>query len=148
MDDWREWRAEADGITWRVALSEDIPSIERMWRVKQRLIGKKETLPDLFKGPVVIALVAEDEQGWIVDGVFIECVADITKLSGNPHGFKSLTKIQGKLASFLGTRGFRRVTAAMTPRLSEKMGDGLRSAGFDEQQLCLWQKELHPALDE
>lgn len=140
---WMEWRREADGLTWRVALPEDKPAIERMWRVKERLLGVKYGLPDLFAPPVILTLIAENERGWIVDGVFFECVADVTKLSGNPRGFRSLTAIEHDLASFLALRGFRRVTAAMPRRVSEKMEGGLRDARFQPQQLCLWDRELY-----
>lgn len=142
-ESWREWRREAEGLIWRVAVPEDKPQIERMWRVKERLLGVKYPLPDLFAPPVILALVAEDDRGWIVDGVFLECVADVTKLSGNPRGFRALTAIEHDLASFLGLRGFRRVTAAMPRRVSDKMESGLQDAKFQRQQLELWDRELY-----
>lgn len=100
-------------------------------------------LPNLFAPPVVLALVAEDTSGRLQDGVFLECVADVTKLSANPFGFESLTDIEGTLASFLLARGFRRVTAVMPRRVSEKMSDGLKRAHFQEQQLAFWDRELY-----
>lgn len=143
---WRHWRRTKGGLTWRVAVEQDLPAIERVWKAKARVLGAKCELPDLFAWPVVITLVAEDERGRVVDGVFIEAVADVTKLGGTSQGFESLAAIEKDLAGFLASRKFRRITAAMPARVSEKMADGLKGAGFEPQQLCLWDRWL-PRVD-
>jgi hypothetical protein len=142
MEPWREWRAESDGLVWRIAVAEDAGVIARMWEAKARLLGAKCSLPDLFASPVVLTLVAEDERGRVVDGAFFEAVIDCTKLSGRPGGFQSLTGIAGELGAFFQSRTFRRATAAMPPKVSEKMAAGLERAGFVHQQLELWERSL------
>jgi hypothetical protein len=139
---WRDWRRESEGLSWRVALPSDLPAIERMWEAKARIIGVKHELPDLFASPVVLTLVAEDARGRIVDGAFFEAVIDVTKLGAKPGGFRSLTRIASELAGFFRSRTFRRVTAAMPEKVSEKMGAGLAQAGFREQPLRLWERGL------
>jgi hypothetical protein len=106
------------------------------------VIGVKAQLPDLFAPPVVLTLVAEDEDGRIVDGAFLEAMIDVTKIGARPGGFQSLTGIAGELAAFARSRKFRRVTAAMPVKASERMAEGLKRAGFERQQLCLWDLEL------
>jgi hypothetical protein len=123
-------------------MAEDLPAIERMWEIKARLVGAKCSLPDLFAPPVVLTLVAENEWGRIVDGVFLEAVCDVTKLSATPKGFQSLTVIADELAAFAHSRKFRRITAAMPKKASERMAEGLTRAGFQPQQLSLWDREV------
>lgn len=142
IEAWRQWRAESEGLTWRVAVPEDMPAITRMWEIKARLIGSKCELPDLFRTPVVLTLVAEDHWGRVVDGVFFEAVIDCTKLSAKPSAFRSLTAIAAELGAFFRGRKFRRVMAAMPKNASERMADGLTKAGFEQQQLCLWERNL------
>ena len=137
---WREWRRTSDGLTWRVALPEDMPAIQRIWDAKARVIGVKCSLPDLFAPPVLLTLVAEDDRGRIVDGVFLEAIVDVTKLGAKPGGFQSLTGIADELASFVHNRKFRLVMAAMPGKAAEKMADGLKEAGFHEEQLKLWNR--------
>jgi hypothetical protein len=137
---WRHWRATALGLTWRVALPEDMSSIERMWKAKRRVLGTKCPLPDLFKSPVLIALVAENNRGQVVDGVFLEAVVDVTKLGAKPEGLASLAEISGDLAAFVKGRKFRCITAAMPRHVSARMAGGLVRAGFHEQRLALWDR--------
>jgi galactitol-specific phosphotransferase system IIC component len=106
------------------------------------VIGTKCPLPDLFASPVVLTLVAEDQRGRVVDGVFFEAVIDCTKLSARPGGFRSLTGIAAELGAFFKSRSFRRTLAAMPPRISDKMEDGLKRAGFFRETLHLWSKWL------
>jgi hypothetical protein len=142
IEAWREWRRTSDGLTWRIATAEDMPAIERIWQAKARVIGVKCSLPDLFAPPVVLTLVAEDDTGRVVDGAFLEAVIDVTKLGARPGGFQSLTGIADELAAFARRRKFRRITAAMPPKASERMAEGLTRARFERQQLHLWDREV------
>lgn len=139
---WREWRQPSEGLTWRIAVPEDMPAIERIWRAKAMVLGVKAPLPDLFAPPVILTLVAEDERGRVVDGAFLEAVVDVTKIGARPGGFRSLAGIAEELACFVRSRKFRRVTAAMPRKVSDKMADGLERAGFVHQQLELWDRAL------
>lgn len=137
---WREWRRTSEGLTWRIALPSDAGAIERMWDAKARVLGSKCDLPDLFAPPVILTLVAEDERGHVVDGAFLEAVIDVTKLGARPGGFKSLAGVADELAYFVRSRKFRRVTAAMPRKASERMAEGLKAAGFQHEQLELWDR--------
>ncbi len=139
-ESWREWRRESEGLVWRAALPADLSAIKRVWKAKARILGVKCTMPDLFAWPVILTLVAEDQRGRIVDGVFLEASVDVTKLGANPNGFASLGGLADELAHFVSTRKIRRITAAMPESVSEKMAGGLIKAGFRRLALALWDR--------
>ncbi|MGP8269104.1 MAG: hypothetical protein ACLQLH_03475 [Terracidiphilus sp.] len=144
-ESWLEWRAESHGLTWRVALPGDMPAIERIWKAKGKLVGN-DSRPDLFAFPVVLTVVAEDERGRIVDGAFLECVVDITKLGASRRGFKSLMGISRFLAGFVASRKMRMVYAIMPFWISRKMAPLLEKHGFEERDVILshWAHRIIP----
>jgi hypothetical protein len=142
-DDWRDWRAEAKGLTWRCALPQDMFAMERLWKAKGRVVGNDDR-PDLFAWPVVLTLVAEDDQGFIVDGVFLEAVVDVTKIGCSPEGFESLVGIAPELAGFVASRKMRFVYAILPTRLDRVMGKLLKLAGFEDRgkMQSVWAKRI------
>jgi hypothetical protein len=144
-EEWREWRAESHGLTWRVALPEDMPAIDELWRLKGRVIGN-DRRPDLFEFPVILTIVAEDSAGKIVDGAFIECIVDITKLGASRRGFESLLGISNHLAGFVAGRKMRFAYAIFPIWLVKRMAPLLEKAGFVERDIVQshWARRVLP----
>lgn len=124
--DWQTWRHVDGAVTWRMAEKADRGALFKLRRAMEARLGKQDN-PDLFESPVMLCLVAEDEHGTIVDGIYIEAVAEVTKLSLSPHGY-SLTPI---LASFLAARKIRVGRVTIPRKLRRLMRPMLELMGLD-----------------
>lgn len=144
LDLWRGYRQDADGLTWRVATPDDIPALEHLWAVKERVLQRKIDRPDFFKPPCLITLVAEDEHGRILDALYAEAHIDITKIGCSLKGFESTPKVAGHLAMWLKSRGFRLASIIVPKVLSARMAGTLKEMGFSstENRSIYWRKWL------
>lgn len=128
-EDWRDWRLEHDGLIWRVALQKDEPGIAGVLDAVDNRLGKQDR-PDLYAAPVLLTLVAEDETGAIVDGLYIELVAEIVKFSDNRRAFDSYEKLLPYIGSFLQSREVRVVQMNVLSRWERVMSGSLERMGF------------------
>ncbi len=73
-NDWRE--PAADGLIWRLATREDMPSIHACWDAQEKRIGKQDR-PDLFSLPTMIAFALVDEEDVIHGGIYAELTVEM-----------------------------------------------------------------------
>lgn len=142
-DDWRDWRLEHAGLTWSVALPEDIEAIDALLDREEAKFGRQDR-PNLFEPPVMITLVAKNEAGEIVDGLSIELVAEIGKLTTNREGFSAYPKLLPHIGGFLQARGVRVAQMAVASRRVPAMQPMLEEMGFRpvEPVLSMWVRKV------
>jgi hypothetical protein len=145
--DWREWRLIDGELTWRAMVPEDDDRSD-FWAMMEKMNARfgPQDRPDFLKSPVILTLVAEDAAGWIVDGVYIELVADITKLSTNRAGYASYEKLLPVIQGFLAERGIRLATMAVLTRWAPVMQASLEKMGFGlvDSKYCSWIRRVVP----
>lgn len=141
---WRNYRRRTGELTWRAATPDDMPAIERLRVVSERLLHRKQAAPNLFETPVLLALVAEDKSGAIVDLVYAEAQVEIVKVACSRQGFKEAWVLEQDLRHWLKARGFRKAIIRTTHRLKHAMSDALQWAGFrsHDKILSYWTREL------
>lgn len=125
-----KWRhPTGNGLTWRLALPEDMPRLYELWGAMDRKLGKQDK-PDLLKLPVLLALVAEDEAGVIVGGVYGEAVVDFTGIGTDRRAMESAAELFPELREFFRVRSLR-VARVLVPR---RLANGMRERlpGFRE----------------
>ena len=144
-DDWRNWSLTSEGLRWRIAVVEDLPALTRLWDAAQAVAGPQER-PDLFSFPVVLTLVAEDINGLIVDGLYVEFEGFIRKVGLSRQGMVSAEALVPMLASFLVSRKIRIGRVAAPIRLAKVMAASLRRMGLTEvsESFRYWAMKLRP----
>lgn len=112
----QNWRLKAaNGLTWRLAIPEDMASIFLLWQEMDRKLGKQDK-PDLFDMPVMLTLVAEDEAGTIRGAIYGEAVVDFTGIGTDRAVMEAVPDLFPTLRDYLGERTIRVVRVAV-PRL-------------------------------
>lgn len=115
------WRLKAsNGITWRLAVIEDMPRLTELWDNMDKRLGKQDR-PDLFAMPVVLTLVAEDEHGIIVSGLYGEAVIDFTGIGTDRRAMLTASEIIPTLHEFLLERTIRVVRVLVPKRVAKGM---------------------------
>jgi hypothetical protein len=116
-----EWRMKVEnGLTWRLAKPEDMPHLLELWHSMEKKLGRQDK-PDLFAMPVVLTLVAEDEQGVIVSGVYGEAVIDFTGIGTDRRSMACLGELFPVLEAHLLERTIRTVRVLVPRRLAKGM---------------------------
>lgn len=126
VEAWRDWTIEHADLTWRVALPEDGNAVAALIEAQP----VKQDRPDLFAAPVILTLVAEDFTGEIVDALYIELIAEITKITANRAGFDAYQLLLPHIRSFLHARNIRVAQMAVLPRWKRVMAASLERMGF------------------
>lgn len=144
-DSWRTWNLTAEGLRWRIALPEDIPALGRLLDAAHMMVGEQER-PDLFAFPVVLTLVAENPEGLIVDGLYVEFEAYIRKIGLNRQGMLSAEALTPMLASFLVSRNIRLARIAVPKRLAKIMRRTVERVGMVDvtDRFTHWVMKLRP----
>lgn len=123
------WSYPTRNLLWRLARPEDATAIEALYQDMERRIGKQDR-PALLAPPVLIALVAEDEEGRIVGGLYIEAVAEITMVGLSRDVLEGAAELGPELAGFLESRKFRIARVTIPSRLGHVMRRALARVGF------------------
>lgn len=141
---WAGYARTMNGLTWRLATIDDLPAIMGLWKAKERFLGCKQDMPQLFARPTLIVMVAENEAGVVVDGLYVEATVDVTKLGCSAEGFESTLAVADDLGDWLKSLGFRMASIVVPKRLSGRMGAILRKIGFHskEERSAYWSKRL------
>lgn len=127
---WRTYSKTTGRYLWRAAVPDDLPKIRRLQNVTERFLGIEQRKPCLFAPPVLLALVAENDRGQIVDVLWLEAQVEIAKVACTASSFEESAGLQEDLAAFLRARGFRTVVATCMPKLKDRMAEGFVKAGF------------------
>ena len=141
---WDSYRKNTGTLTWRLARPEDRDAIERVARITERFLDIPQRRPNLFDKPVLLALVAENEQGRIVDVLYLEAHVELKKVGITRAGFEESAEIARDLAEWLKERGFRSVWANNLPRLKKAMQGVFTRLGFESLDgvLSVWRRRL------
>lgn len=128
---WRDWTLTAEGLTWRIALPQDIPALTLLLDSAHMMVGSQER-PDFFAFPVVLTLVAENPDGIIVDGLYVEMEAYIRKIGLSRQGMISAEALVPMLGSFLVSRKIRLGRVAVPKRLARIMAGSMKRMGLTD----------------
>lgn len=141
---WKDYRRRTGELVWRLATPEDQPAIDKLRKASERFLGREQSNPDLFRTPVLIALVAEDKSGAVVDLIYAEAQVEIVKVACSREGFKESWMLEKDLRDWLKSRGFNKAIIRVTHRLKHVMSDALTWAGFRSHDdiLSYWTREL------
>lgn len=105
-------------MIWRLAVKSDLPRIHELWAEMDRKFGRQDR-PDLFAMPVLLTLVAEDENGVVVSALYGECVVDWTMIGANREAGRMVDKLFPYLEHFLLERTIR-VARVLVPKRIER----------------------------
>lgn len=134
-----DWRAEKDGVIWRVAKPEDLDAILAVHRLAHPHINGAAH-PHPFKAPVVLCLVAEKD-GKIISSCYIASVAETCMIGENETAFASLPAIADDVRHFLRHRAFLTVQTRVISEGAEAMSPVHQELGFlDDGMVTLRQK--------
>lgn len=144
-EQWRGWRLEHEGLTWRIAQPEDLPAIEEILGGVERKYGTQDR-PDLMDVPVLITLVCADADGRIVDGIYVELVAEIVKFGLDRSAFSAYEKLLPVIGGLLQARKVRIAQMATLKRWSSAMALPLKLLGFEraDGKFAYWVRKVRP----
>jgi hypothetical protein len=130
-ESWRNWSLTSEGLTWRIAVEQDLPYLTMLLNSAHMMVGPQER-PDFFAFPVVLTLVAENSDGIIVDGLYVELEAYIRKIGLSRRGMLSAEALVPMLGSFLVSRKVRLGRVAVPKRLTKIMSASMRRMGLTD----------------
>lgn len=144
-DDWRQWTLESHGLTWSVAQEKDLPELHRLLDKAHMMMGPQER-PDWFAFPVILTLVAKDQYGAVVDGLYVELEGYLRKIGLNKQGMLSLEALVPMLGSFLVSRKIRLARIAVPKRLAKIMRGTVERCGFTDvtEKFIHFVRQLRP----
>lgn len=145
VDNWRDWSLESNGLRWRIAEEKDLPALTFLLDAAGQMMGPQER-PDFFAFPVVLTLVAENTDGLIVDGLYVEFEACIRKIGLNRQGMISAEALVPMLASFIVSRKVRIVRVTVPKRLAKIMRASMERMGMIDvtEKFSHWVRKLRP----
>jgi methyl coenzyme M reductase subunit C-like uncharacterized protein (methanogenesis marker protein 7) len=141
---WKDYTKNTGLLTWRLALPEDQPAIDKLREATERTLREKQKAPDLFARPVLLALVAEDADGEIVDAMYAEAQVEIVKMGLSETGLLETSGIAPDLDEYLRGMGFKTATIRTRKSLKEKMSVVLEYLGFEceDGPFSRWTRDL------
>jgi hypothetical protein len=141
---WHDYRRTTGTLTWRLATPVDLPAIRRLRSITERFLGKPQRDLSLFRFPVLLALVAENERGVIVDCLFLEAQVEVVKTSCSRKGLEESAGLEEDLLHWLRAKGFRTLWVTTIPRLRDRMAQVLGMAGFKclDGVMSVWRRRL------
>lgn len=141
---WQTYRRRTGTLTWRLATSNDLQAVRRLRNITERFIGKPQRGVSLFEKPVLLALVAENEQGKIVDTVYVEMQVEIVKVAATRKGMEEGAVLEDDIEMWLRDLGFKTVWATTMNRLKGNMTPTFMRLGFKclDGMLSVWRRRL------
>ena len=141
---WTMYRRTTGKLTWRLAVPADQPAIDRIKETSERLLDEKQKSPELFIRPVLLALVAEDEEGMLVDCLYLEAQCEVIKVGCSSTALIETAGIESDLYAWLRGMGFKTATIRTRKSLKEKMAYVLEFLGFrcEDDAFSRWTRDL------
>ena len=141
---WRSYRKCTGDLTWRLATLDDQPSINRIKEASERLLDEKQKSPALFDRPVLLALVAEDVEGKIVDLLYLEAQCEVIKVGCSESALVETAGLESDLYAWLRGMGFKTATIRTRKSLKQKMTPVLEFLGFacEDSEFTRWTRNL------
>jgi hypothetical protein len=141
---WKDYRRATGNLTWRLATPGDQPAIDKIKEASERLLDEKQKSPDLFNRPVLLALVAEDAQGNLVEALYLETTVEVVKIGLSTTALVETAGLERDLYSWLRGMGFMTATIRTRKGLKEKMSAVLEFLGFrcEDEAFSRWTRDL------
>jgi len=141
---WKDYSRNTGRLTWRLAVPEDQPEIDRLREASERLLREVQKKPELFARPVILTLVAEDGIGQIVDALYLEAQVEIVKVGCSETGLIETAGIADELNEYLRGMGFKTATIRTRKSLKDKMAVILEYLGFqcEDNTFSRWTRDL------
>ena len=127
---WRDWSKCTGKLTWRLVTADDLPAINRLRNISERFLGQPQRNPSLFRMPVLLALVAENERGKIRDCVYLEAQVEMTKMACTAESLTELAGLEEDLSKWLRSIGIRAVLATTVAHPKNTMANALHTLRF------------------
>jgi len=141
---WKDWTRCTGKLTWRLATPDDLPAIRRLRNVSERFLKQPQRNPSLFRVPVLLTLVAENERGKIADCVYFEAQVEIVKLACTPESLAESSQLQDDVALWLKSMGIETVLMKVLPEHKPQMAAGIEALGFKcmDRVFSYWRRLL------
>lgn len=141
---WKDYRRTAGDLTWRLATPEDQPAIDRIREASERLLNEKQKAPNLFAAPVMLALVAEDFTGNVVEALYLEAQVEVVKMGCSSESFTATMDMEKDLYAWLRGLGIKRATVRTRASLKDRMRSILSFLGFEceDESFSHWKRDL------
>jgi hypothetical protein len=141
---WMKYRKTTGDLTWRLATPEDQAAIDRIKEASARLLNEEQKSPALFSRPVLLALVAENPAGEVVEALYLEAQAEVVKIGCSPTTLLETAGIESDLYAWLRGIGFKTATIRTRKSLKEKMAPVLEFLGFscEDDEFSRWTRHL------
>jgi hypothetical protein len=127
---WRDYSKKTGELTWRIAKPSDREAIERIRLVSERYMKQRQRKANLFEFPVMLALVAEDSSGEVVDLLFVEAQVEVIKMGCSEAGFEESAALESDLGAWLKDLRFDCVIATCPIALKDRMWKVFRKLKF------------------
>jgi len=141
---WHGFERKTGKLTWRLAVPADQPAIDRLREASQRRLREIQKDVELFARPVVVAFVAENLFGDIVDCLYVEAQVEIVKIGLSEDSFMEVDGIAPELNEWLKGMGFKTATIRTRKSLTEMMSVVLEYLGFtcEDKAFSRWTRDL------
>ena len=141
---WKNYSKTTGELRWRLAVPEDQSAIDRIKETSERLLDEKQKTPDLFGRPVLLALVAEDQRGEIVDCLYLETTVEVVKVGCSSTSLIETAGLESELYAWLRGMGFKTATIRTRKSIKEKMAYVLEFLGFrcEDDKFSHWKRDL------
>ena len=141
---WKDYRRTAGDMVWRLAMPEDQPAIDRIRETSERFLNETQKAPNLFAAPVMLALVAEDANGNVVDLLYLEAQVEVVKMGCSSESFTATMDIEKDLYAWLRGAGIKTATVRVRRTLKERMRSVLSFLGFEceDDEFSHWTRHL------
>ena len=112
--------------------------------MSERLLRETQKSPALFDRPVLLALVAEDVDGTVVDCLYVEAQVEVVKVGCTVAGLEETAGLESDLYAWLRGMGFKTATIRTRKSLKEKMRTVLEHLGFhcEDEEFSRWTRHL------
>lgn len=130
LEYWRNYRKTTGELTWRLAVPDDLPAIKRLQSRSARLLRAKQRRIDIFRFPVMLALVAEDKSGKIVDCLILEAQVEVSKVGCDTQSFMEASGLAQDLLNWLHQQSIRKVFLALSRPGTPQQEQMLEETGF------------------
>jgi hypothetical protein len=131
-------------VTLRPATPADWPAILTLHRAQQTAHGTHYELPDLFGQAIAIALVGVEENGAIRTCLYVERIAELRFVGGDPAATAFCRRQIAGLSYVLKLQGYRWLECFVPRTLKKLIEKPLQQAGFTcvDEELAHFAKDL------
>lgn len=131
-------------VSLRNAVPGDWPAIQTLHQRQNEQQGTNYELPYLWGAHIAVALVGVDENGAIVQALYVERVAEMCFIGADPRGTAYARREIEGLSWILKGLGYRWLHCLVPKKLADAIAKPLQRAGFDRRakEIVLFTRDL------